>query len=132
MREERAIIIAILVYAIAEAAWLFFMRPFYSKRFARINKDNLLLIRSKLAVAIIYPLLLGAAYLLVVRRIRENRNMNRLVESLLYGALFGACVYGVYNLTNMATLAGYSWDLVVIDTIWGSVSMALFSLLCSL
>ena len=34
---------------------------------------------------------------------------------------FGLAVYGVYNLTNVATLIGYSWTMVVVDTAWGTV-----------
>ncbi len=35
------------------------------------------------------------------------------------GAAFGLAVYGVYNLTNKATLPGYSWKMVAVDTVWG-------------
>ncbi len=78
-------------------------------------------IRSALAVVLIYPLLLGAAYVFVLQG-RDNRSR---VETVARGALFGAAAYGVYNLTNMATLPGYSWDLVVIDVMWGAAVFAL-------
>jgi len=36
-------------------------------------------------------------------------------------------VYGVYNLTNMATLPGYRWQMVLIDTLWGAILFAVFA-----
>ena len=129
MKESLVLLLAIAVYAAAEAAWLVLMRPFYAPRFARICKDGALRIRSTLAVALIYPLLLGAAYVLVVRRCRAERKGKAAV--LLSALLFGAVVYGVYNLTNLATLPGYSWDLVAVDTAWGAASMALFCCLAA-
>lgn len=34
-------------------------------------------------------------------------------------ALFGACCYGTYELTNYATLAGWPLHVVVLDVAWG-------------
>ena len=39
--------------------------------------------------------------------------------ALGYGALFGLVAYATYDLTNLATLKGFSSKIVVIDLLWG-------------
>lgn len=34
-------------------------------------------------------------------------------------SLMGLLVYGVHNLTSAATLEGFGWDVVLLDTVWG-------------
>jgi uncharacterized membrane protein len=45
------------------------------------------------------------------------------------GAMFGFFTYMTYELTNHATLRLWSWNLVVVDTIWGSVLTAVSAVL---
>lgn len=40
--------------------------------------------------------------------------------ALGYGALFGFVAYATYDLTNLATLKGFSPKIVVIDLAWGA------------
>ena len=46
-------------------------------------------------------------------------------KSLLWvfasGALLGAMAYGTYEFTNLATLKGWSWRMVVTDLAWGTL-----------
>lgn len=37
------------------------------------------------------------------------------------GVLIGAMAYGTYEFTNLATLDGWSWRMVVVDLTWGSL-----------
>lgn len=39
----------------------------------------------------------------------------------LNGFVFGFVAYGTYNLTNMATLTGWSVNVVIVDMLWGGV-----------
>lgn len=41
-----------------------------------------------------------------------------------YGALFGFVAYATYDLTNLATLKGFTAKLVVVDLMWGTVLTA--------
>lgn len=41
--------------------------------------------------------------------------------ALLLGALFGFFTYATYDLTNMATLHGWTWPMTIVDMIWGTV-----------
>jgi uncharacterized membrane protein len=50
---------------------------------------------------------------------------NSVKEAALKGAVFGLTVYGVYNSTNLSTLAGYSAKVAVADSIWGTILLGL-------
>ncbi|MCB9818683.1 DUF2177 family protein [Candidatus Nomurabacteria bacterium] len=41
--------------------------------------------------------------------------------AFLYGALFGLIGYGLYDLTNLATLSDWTVHFVVVDMIWGTL-----------
>ena len=43
-----------------------------------------------------------------------------LVRAALTGAVFGLVAYGTYDLTNLATLNGYTTRIAIIDMIWGA------------
>lgn len=47
--------------------------------------------------------------------------------ALIYGALFGFFTYMTYELTNMAVIDKWSWSIVPIDIVWGTVLCALVS-----
>jgi len=40
-------------------------------------------------------------------------------ESIVYGALVGFVVYGIFNLVNYSMLKQWSISIVLMDTIWG-------------
>ena len=37
------------------------------------------------------------------------------------GALFGLVAYGTYDLTNLATIKGWSLKVTIIDLLWGGI-----------
>lgn len=41
--------------------------------------------------------------------------------ALGYGVLFGFVAYATYDLTNMATLKGWTTKIVIVDMLWGAV-----------
>src|SRR5210317_1520716 len=48
---------------------------------------------------------------------------NLLMDSLLYGGLFGVVLYGVYDLTAAAVINDWDMKLGLIDIIWGGFVM---------
>ena len=48
-----------------------------------------------------------------------------LAGALWRGALLGLLAYGTYDLTNLATLEGWAWQITVIDLIWGTAVTSL-------
>jgi hypothetical protein len=41
------------------------------------------------------------------------------------GLMLGVLAYSTYELTNMATLANWSWKMVILDTTWGGILTAI-------
>ena len=58
----------------------------------------------------------GIVALAVVPGIREGA----MAGALWRGALFGFLAYATYDLTNLATIQGWPWQVSVIDMIWGT------------
>ena len=50
-----------------------------------------------------------------------------LKKAVLLGAFFGFTAYMTYDLTNLATTAGWSLTVAVVDMIWGTVFTAVLS-----
>ena len=48
------------------------------------------------------------------------RAQGELRAAATYGAMFGLCTYGTYDLTNHAVLKLWSWELTLIDMAWGA------------
>lgn len=49
-----------------------------------------------------------------------------------WGALYGALTYGVYDLTNLSTLRGYTATLAMVDIAWGACATGVVSALGAL
>jgi uncharacterized membrane protein len=60
---------------------------------------------------------IGVVALAVMPGLREGA----VLAALWRGALFGLLAYATYDLTNLATLQGWPWELAVVDMIWGTV-----------
>lgn len=47
------------------------------------------------------------------------------ISGLMWGALFGAVLYGVYDFTNYAVLNNWPLKITLIDVVWGTLLCAL-------
>jgi uncharacterized membrane protein len=65
---------------------------------------------------LVYILLVGGIVFFVWPRAKEE-----LLKGFLFGAVFGLVVYGVYDLTNYATLANWSVEMTIVDMLWGVI-----------
>lgn len=108
---------AIIATLILDFLWLgFIAKDFYD--------DNIGFLLRKLdgALAPIWPsafmvyiaIALGIT-VFVVPKAKGSRK-----AAFVFGALFGAILYGVYDFTNHATLANWPFRMVVVDVIWGA------------
>jgi uncharacterized membrane protein len=79
---------------------------------------DLLSDQPKLGVAAAFYLayVVGIIALAVIPGIREGA----VAGALWRGALFGLLAYATYDLTNLATLKGWAWQVSVIDMVWGT------------
>lgn len=60
--------------------------------------------------------IVGIIALAIIPGLREGA----VAGALWRGALFGFLTYATYDLTNLATLRGWSWQISVIDMTWGT------------
>ena len=76
------------------------------------------------AAAVFYVLyLIGVGYFCVMPGIADASVMRGAVN----GLLFGVIAYATYDLTNLATLKGWSTTIVWVDIAWGAFATAVAS-----
>jgi len=81
--------------------------------------------KPSLVPAIVFYLLYGLGMALLV--IRPAVAAGSVFTALWTGALLGLVAYGTYDLTNQATLKGWSMTVTVVDMAWGGLVTALTS-----
>ncbi len=77
----------------------------------------------KLPAVLAWSIMVLGITQLVLPSVGKN-DPNGLNEVTKKGAILGFCLYGVYNMTNMATLKDWSYELAIGDTIWGTILTA--------
>ena len=106
-----------------DLAWIGLVANQFYKRelagLARMDGDNFAI---RLGPALVlYPLMILGLQLFVLPRVEAGQPL----AAAMWGGLFGLVGYGIYDLTNYATLAQYSLRMTVVDMCWGSVLFAL-------
>jgi|RhiMethySRZTD1v2_1073278.scaffolds.fasta_scaffold483168_2 uncharacterized membrane protein len=111
-----AYVATLVCFCAIDFLWLaFVVRDWYSAEIGGLLRD-----RPNWPVVVVFYLLyiLGVVYLCV----RPALNRAPWHQPLLAGALFGLCAYGTYDLTNLATLRGWTMPVAVVDMVWGAVA----------
>ena len=120
-------VLSLIGFAIMEFVWLSSMAGFYQRQFGilqpRAQSSGML--KSLPAAVGAYVVLAGAIYLFILHPIaaRWVRTRRQFLYAGLQAGALGLAIYGVYNLTNMATLRGYALTTVIVDTCWGATVM---------
>ena len=70
------------------------------------------------AAIIFYLLFIAGVSIFVIYPASQKQSLN---YALTYGAMMGILTYATYDLTNLATLKGWPWQIVLIDITWGAV-----------
>jgi Predicted membrane protein len=116
-------ILAALIFLVIDIIWL----SFAVKSFYRPNIGHLLLDKPVMWAAGLFYVLYVLGIAIVI--IQPSLNSNDL-NSVIYKAfIFGLVAYGTYNLTNMATIKGWSPSVVFVDMLWGGTLTAFSSYL---
>lgn len=105
-------IYALITSLALDAVWLTVNLNAHSKLFESVQKEPLTL---RLAPALLVYLLIPAA--ITYFAIEPSKNLK---EAFTKGGLLGLSMYGLYDLTNMATLNGWTYTMLVKDTTWGT------------
>ncbi len=115
-----ATLISALIFLIIDVIWL----SFSVKSFYRPNIGHLLLDTPVMWAAILFYLIYVIGLAVVI--IEPSLNYQYTQKFLIKAFMFGLVAYGTYNLTNMATIKGWSPNVVFVDMIWGG-SLTAFS-----
>ena len=110
----RAIGAMALTIGALDAVWLS-IRNNYHQSFFKAVQGSPLQVRW-IPALLIYVLMPFALYLWAGGK--------TLQEAVAKGALVGFILYAFYDLTNYATLQGWTFDMTVIDVMWGVVVCA--------
>jgi uncharacterized membrane protein len=114
-----AYVAALVAFLVLDALWLGTM-------YGRLYKPQLgALLRDapQIAPAAAFYLLYIAALTVLV--VAPALTAPAFMRVMALGALFGLAAYGTYNLTNYATLRGWSGLVTIADMIWGGVASGL-------
>jgi uncharacterized membrane protein len=119
----KAAAIGAIAFMVLDTVWLgFIMKTFYRDALAPIARmANGGMAPLWPAAAGVYVLLGVGMALFVVPRAAS------LGSAAAFGAGFGLVVYGVYDFTNLSTLAQWPVALTLVDMAWGAVASAIAS-----
>jgi uncharacterized membrane protein len=109
---------AALVFLPMDAVWL----GLVARRFYVAEIGPLLLERPNWGVALVFYLLYLVG--LVIFAMMPALATGSWRTALLYGALFGFFAYATYDLTNLATIRGFTVRVAMVDLAWGTVLSA--------
>jgi uncharacterized membrane protein len=113
--------LAALFFLIIDIIWL----SFAVKYFYRPNIGQLLLNKPIMWAAALFYIVyvFGLAVVIIESAVYSEINFKFLFKAFM----FGLVAYGTYNLTNMATIKGWSTSVVFVDMLWGGTLTAFSS-----
>lgn len=101
----------LVIFLIIDFAWLGFVaKSFYDKYLKSFERTI------NWPAAFFTYILIGLGIVFFVLPLTKDKALHM---SFLVGAVYGLVVYGVYDLTNLATLKNWSLSMVLVDIIWG-------------
>lgn len=106
--------IAFVLFIVIDLIWLgLIAKNLYQKYLGHLMADSV----NWTAAVIFYVLFIG---FLVYFVLLPNISTGTVLQVMLTGALFGFITYATYDLTNLATLKDWPWQITIIDLVWGT------------
>ncbi|MBP9771755.1 MAG: DUF2177 family protein [Candidatus Pacebacteria bacterium] len=115
MHTLKLFIIALGTFLILDGVWLLVVaKGIYARAIGPLMLEKI----NYIAVGGVYFFLVVALlYFVILPGLSAG---NALLSITLGGALLGFIVYGVYDMTNLATLKGWTLSISLIDMAWGT------------
>ncbi len=106
-----AYLAALAAVAVLDGVWLGFLaRDFYKQQMGALMTESV-----RIGPAAAFYLLYPAGLVFLV----GGASPPSFGEAILRGAVVGLMAYGAYDMTNLATLKGWSLKLSLVDVAWG-------------
>ena len=119
-------IVVFLLYIVLDGTMMMlFMANYFGGVVKKIQCGRKMGARIIPAVICFLILAFGLVYF-VLDRIRDDHIIE---DSFRYGGVFGAVVYGVFDLTNYAIFTDYTAGTVLIDMAWGTILASVVSMI---
>lgn len=110
-------IVAAALFVVLDLVWFYFAGSFFRSEIsaiARLTDTGEWNVRY-LPAALVYALM-SLGIVVFVYPLASS-----VATAFAYGALFGLVGYGLYDLTNLATLTDWTTRLAIVDMLWGAV-----------
>ena len=126
MNKLLSFIIVFILYIIFDGTMIaLFMGKYFGGVVEKIQRGRKMSARILPAVLCFFILAFGIVYF-VLDRIRDDHIVE---DSFRYGGVFGAVVYGVFDLTNYSIFSDYTAGTVLIDMAWGTILACVVSMI---
>lgn len=113
--------VSLLIVLAIDLTWILVIaKSFYNEQLSGFARPEVVPIWSALLAWSLIPL----GIVLFVDQVSKSNK-----QSLIYGALFGFILYGVYDFTNYTTLANFTLTMLVVDIAWGTFLCSISSFL---
>lgn len=106
--------VSAVVFLALDALWLGLVAP----RFYQGEIGHLLSPKPDLAIAAIFYLVYVIG--LVIFAMARELETGDVWRAAMFGALFGFFTYATYDMTNLATMNGFTWKVALVDITWGT------------
>jgi uncharacterized membrane protein len=116
-----AYIAGLVIFMILDYVWLAHIaKSFYLRELAsHITLQGGSLVTYTPAIPLVYLVGILGIVLFVLPKVTN------LSSALLWGTVFGLLMYAFYDFTNLATLKDYSWEVTLVDILWGGFAMSI-------
>jgi uncharacterized membrane protein len=113
MNQLATYLLTLTIFVGVDLVWL----GYIAKSFYRAEIGSLLANKMSLPAAAAFYLIYSAGLMLFVIQPSIDGGWSR---ALVFGSLFGFVAYATYDLSNLATLRGWTLKLSVVDMVWGA------------
>ena len=111
----RLFAIALPVFLVIDLVWLGIVaRPFYKAQMGPLMRED---VNWPAAFLFYFIYVVG----IVVLAVQPAVNAGSGARAIYLGAVLGLVAYAAYDLTNLATLAGFPRTMAIVDLIWGTI-----------
>ncbi|AKM80795.1 TPA: DUF2177 domain-containing protein [Candidatus Saccharibacteria bacterium] len=107
-----------IIFALIDAVWLKTSNALYKKELGSLIREK----PDFVAAIIFYVIYVTGVSLFTITPVLDRSGS--WLDVLLLAGMFGLVAYATYDLTNQATLKGWSKKIVVIDLVWGMAATA--------
>jgi uncharacterized membrane protein len=114
-------VISLLIFIIVDLTWIAgIMKNFYQSQLGPLSRmTNGSMSPNIPSSILVWMLIVLGLILFVLPKIPKTGSG---FEGVLWGALFGLILYGVYDLTNYALLKEWTLSMTIVDMLWGTVA----------